>query len=52
MPTAAKSELEVKREYLNGLGIKAKDLAQGNVNRMYAEMLEYQKSGKIPEYLL
>lgn len=52
MPGTLKTDSEMKKEYLNNLGIKAKDLGKANADRVYTELLEYQKSGRIPDYLM
>jgi hypothetical protein len=52
-PAPCKSDIEQMRDHLNKeYGIKSKELAQGNVVRLYNEMKEYEMSGKLPDYLI
>ena len=49
----SKSDIDKMRDYLmNDCGFKCKDLSQHNIVRVYNEILEYQKTGTIPQYLI
>jgi hypothetical protein len=37
----ARNEIEMKKEFLMGLGLKIKDFGLSNLNRVYNEMIEY-----------
>ena len=41
------------KDYLtNDCGMKIKDLSNTNVIRIHNEINEYQKTGKLPEYMI
>ena len=48
-----KDELEEQRKYLENNGIKVnKNTSKILIKRLYNELVEYSKTGKIPEYLV
>ena len=42
----------MKERLTNDCGIKVKDLSSGNIIRIYNEIKEYQRTGKLPDYIV
>ena len=42
----------MKQYLMNDCGMKIKDQSAINIVRLYNEILDYQKTGKLPAYLL
>jgi hypothetical protein len=42
----------MKERLTNDCGMKIKDLSSANIIRIYNEINEYQKTGKLPDYIV